>query len=162
MRVRIDGLPAFTAGELIHRHTRLPALDVPQCLIHTAESIVQHRAVLPVRTVVARLPDILDPVCRLTHKKRLQILFHRRLDQVSALGERGATVAVKSILIGGDFNHREPRAGRLALDHANILDARCCHAPSGARNLLLRSQKRRSSSKHARTPDGLQQCTTVH
>src|SRR6202035_4839025 len=69
MGVRIDGLPAFTAGKLIHRHTSLPALDIPQCLIHTAQRIVQHRAVLPVRTVVTGLPDIFDPVSGLAHKK---------------------------------------------------------------------------------------------
>src|ERR1700730_12265239 len=66
MRIGIDSLPAFAAGKLIHRHARLPSLDVPNGLIHTAESIVQHRAVLPVRTVVARLPDIFDPVRGLT------------------------------------------------------------------------------------------------
>src|SRR3954471_8779158 len=62
VRVGVGGFAALSAGKLIDGHSRLAALDVPQRLVDAADSVVEHRAVLPVGTVVAGLPDIFDAV----------------------------------------------------------------------------------------------------
>jgi hypothetical protein len=62
MRISIHCFAALAARELINGHARLPSLDIPQGLIDTAEGVIQHRAILPIGTVVARLPDVLDTV----------------------------------------------------------------------------------------------------
>jgi len=67
----------------------------------------------------------------------LQIFLHRGLHQVGALREGGATVTVESVLIGGDLDHRQAHALRLAFNDADVLDARGGHSARCARGLLL-------------------------
>src|ERR1035438_215769 len=135
--VTVDGLAAFSARKLVHRHAGLPALDVPERLVHAADGVVQHRAVLPVGAVVTGLPDVFDAVGVLAHQERLQVAFHRRLHQVGALREGGAAVAVETVLVGSDLHHGEPHAFGLALDHADVFDLRDWHGPAGASRFLL-------------------------
>src|SRR6185369_5758037 len=136
--VTIGGLAAFAARKLVDGHAGLTALNVPQRLIHTADRIIQNRAVFPVGAVVTGLPDVLNPVRRLTDQERLEVPFHRGLDQVGALRESGATIPVKAILVGRDLDHREPHAGGLAFNDADILDFRDGHGARGASHLFLR------------------------
>ena len=75
-------------------------------------------------------------------QERLEVLLDRRLHQVGALREGGAAVAVEAVLVGGDLDHGEAHALRLALDHADVFDLRGGHAARGAGLLVL--QRRRS------------------
>ena len=85
------------------------------------------------------MPDVFDPVRRLAQEERLEVPLHRGLHEVGALREGGATVPVEAILVGGDLDHREPHAGGLAFDHADILNLRDGHGARGASRLFLRS-----------------------
>ena len=162
VRVAIDGLAALAAEQLIDRHAGLAALDVPQRLVDAADGVVQHRAVAPVGAVVAGLPDVVDAVGGLADQERLQILLDRGIDQVGALREGGAAVAVQAVLVGGDLDDGEPQAGGRGGDHADVLDDRRGEAASGLGGLRLgvlrpgREQSGRSGG-HA-----LQQISSVH
>ena len=90
----------------------LAALDVPQRLVDAADGVVQHRAVAPVGAVVHRLPDVVDAVGGLADQERLQILLDGRHDQVGALREGAAAVAVQAVLIGDDLDDDQPHARR--------------------------------------------------
>ncbi len=67
----------------------------------------------------------------LPSEERLEILLDRRADQVGALGERGAAVAVEAVLIGGDLDDRKARAGGLGLDYGDVLDLGGRHSLGG-------------------------------
>ena len=78
MAVAVGRFANLAAEQLVDRHVRLPALDVPQRLVDAADRVVQHAAVAPVRAVVHRLPSIVDAIGRLADQERLQILVDRR------------------------------------------------------------------------------------
>ncbi len=160
MGVCIGGFAAFSAGELIHGHAGLASLDVPERLVDTADGVIEHGAVLPVRRVVTRLPDVLDAVGGLAEQEGLEISIHGGLDEIGALGEGGAAVSVEAVLIGGDFHDREAHALRLALDHADVLDARYGQRPRGACGLFFSGGEAGSDGERAgRGGDGLQKTT---
>ncbi|SPF49850.1 hypothetical protein SBA4_4210005 [Candidatus Sulfopaludibacter sp. SbA4] len=157
------GFAAFATGELIDGHAGLPALDVPQSLVDAAQRIVEHRAVLPVRAVVAGLPDVLDAVGGLAHQEGLQISLHRGLHQVGTLGEGGAAVAVEAVLVGRDLDHREAHARGLALDHADVPDFGHGHGAGGFGGLFLGFLfAGAGQAQKAGSPDGLQEISTSH
>jgi hypothetical protein len=135
--VGIDSLAHFAACELIDGHAGLAALNVPERLIDTADGIVEDRSVLPVGAVVAGLPDVLDTVCGLTEQEWLEVSFDGRLDEIGALGEGGAAVAVEAVLIGGDLDDGEADAFGRALDDADVLDAWSGHTSGCACRLSL-------------------------
>ena len=122
MRVGVGRLAAFAADQLVDGHVGLPALDVPERLVDAADGVVQRRAVAPVGAVVARLPDVLDAVHRLADEERLEVALDRRVDQVGALREGAAAVAVEAVLVGHDFDDGEPQARGGGGDHLNVFD----------------------------------------
>src|ERR1700728_3447459 len=135
--VAIGGLATLAPKELIDGHTRLAAFDIPQRLVHAADGIIQHGAVAPIGAVIAGLPDIVDAVGVFTDQKRAQIFFDRGVDQFGALRERSAAVAVQAVLIGSDFDHGEPQAGRRGGDDAYVLDDWRTQSASGLGGLRL-------------------------
>ena len=159
--VGVDGFAALAAGQLIDRHAGLAAFDVPQRLIDAADGVVQDRAVFPVRAVVAGLPDVLDAVGGLAEEERLQISLDGGLDQVGALGEGGAAVAVEAVLVGGDLDDGEAHAGRLAFDDADVFDAGRRHGARGACDLLLSCDQWRRSAEQTGAGDGLQEIAAL-
>ena len=84
MQIDIRGFSAFAADELIDRHARLAALDVPERVADAADGAIQNRVVLVVGTHVAELPNLLDPVGRSAHHQGLHILLDRRADKFGA------------------------------------------------------------------------------
>jgi aspartate/methionine/tyrosine aminotransferase len=44
----------LAAEQLVHRQVGLPTLDIPQRLVNSADRIVEHGAIAPVRTVVPK------------------------------------------------------------------------------------------------------------
>jgi len=103
MGVGIGGLPAFAAHQLIDRHARLAALDIPERLVDAADGAVQHRPVLPVRAVVAGLPDIFDAIRGLASRNGFRYFSRPGFTRSARLRESGAAVAVEAILVGGDL-----------------------------------------------------------
>src|SRR5262249_10876730 len=79
----------------------------------------------------------LDAVDGAAQQKRLEVQVNGRFDQVGALGEGGAAVAVKTILVGDDLDHVQARALGRAFDDLNILDLWHGHAARGAGRCLL-------------------------
>ena len=63
-----ERLAEVAAEELVDRHVRALAFNVPQRLIDTAQRVVQDRSVAPIRADESRLVDVLNVV-------RLQIQF---------------------------------------------------------------------------------------
>ena len=110
--VGVGGFAALAAGELIDGHAGLAALDVPQRLVDAADGVVEHGAVLPVGAVVAGLPDVFDAVGGFAEQERLEVFLDRGLDQVGALREGGAAVAIEAVLVGGDLDDGEAHALR--------------------------------------------------
>ena len=155
--VGVGGFPAFSSGELIDRHAGLAALDVPERLVDAADGVVENGAVFPVRAVVAGLPDVFDAVGGFPQQKGLEVFLDRGLDQVGALRERGAAVAVKAVLIGGDFDHGEAHALRFAFDDADVLDARRGQGAGSAGGLFLGGDKARSKGEAAGSGERLQE-----
>ena len=160
--ISVGGLAAFAAGELIDRHASLAAFDIPQRLIDPADGIVQHGAVLPIRAVVAGLPDVLDAIGSFIQQKGSQIFLDRRLHQIGALRKCGATVAVESVLVGGDLHHRQTHALGLAFDDADVLDARCGHSASGTGSLFLGAKGKCGSAEHTGGSDGFQKIAAMY
>jgi len=109
--VDIGSLAAFAADEIVDRHVGHAAFDIPEGLIDAADGVVEHRAVFPVRAVVAGLPDVFDLIDGVVFEEGLQVAIDGGLDEVGALGEGGTAVAVEAVLIGGDFDDVEADAG---------------------------------------------------
>src|SRR5262245_20457728 len=112
MAISIGGFPAFASEQLVNGHPRLPSLDVPKRLVDAANGVVQHRAIAPVRAVVARLPDIVDAIGGLAHEEGLEVSVNRGIDQIGALRKGAAAVAIEAILIGRDLDDGKARARR--------------------------------------------------
>jgi hypothetical protein len=87
MEINISSESALAPQQLIDRHLGALPLDIPQGHVHAAHGIEQDRAIPPIRTDIRRLPDVLNLIRIPAHKKRLQILFNRRLDSVGTLGK---------------------------------------------------------------------------
>ena len=120
--------------------------------------------VLPVRAVVHGLPGVLDPIGRFAKQKGLQILLDCGLHQVGALGESGAAVAVKAVLIRGDFHNGQARARRRALDDGDILDLwrSCAAGRMSDCGLCLGVQDGPGERNQAGRPQGLEETATLH
>ena len=159
----LRGFAALAAPQIVDRHSSLPALDVPQRLIHAADGVVEHRAVAPVGAVVAHLPRVLDTVGRFADEQRLQVSFDRQVDEVSALRESGAAVAEQAVLIGHDFDDAQASPGRLRGNHAHVFDPGRGHAPYGSCRFLLRQQLAAARESGRRAPgDHPQNTASVH
>src|ERR1700693_1736999 len=104
MRINKRSSPAFTTQQFVDRHTRLTAFDIPQCLIYSADGVVQNRAIAPVRRVIHRLPATLDCIIWPAEQEWPQIPVHRLHNQIGALSESGTAVAVEPILISQNFD----------------------------------------------------------
>ena len=132
----------LAADELIHRHARLAAFDVPQRVADAADGAVLNRVVLVVRTHVTELPDLLDSVRGSAHHQWLQVLLDCCANEFGAAsGKRGcgATVAVESCLIGRDlYDRRVIGAAAPDLNHADVFDTRRRHSARGAIHGCLR------------------------
>src|SRR5579862_6859937 len=163
VRVGVGSFPALAPSKLINGHSRLTAFDVPKRLIDPADGVVQHGAVFPIGTVITGLPDVLDPVRRLIQEEWPEILLDRGLDQIRALGEGGAPVAVQSVLVGCDLYHAEPHAFGLAFNHAEVFDARHGHGMRGSRCLFLSPNAQRpGTQEQARARNGFQETPTLY
>jgi hypothetical protein len=162
MGVGIGGFPALAPGELIDGHAGLAALDVPQRLVDAADGVVQHRTVLPVRTVVARLPDVFDAVGGLAEQKGFEVLLDCGFHKVGALGESRAAIPVEAVLIGGDLHDGQTRALRLAFDDADVLDSGRGHGARSAGCLFLSMNKAGRERESASCCGGFQKIATDH
>ena len=95
MPVQGNSFSAFSPEQIIDRHSRQFALDVPQCLIYSGHSVVQYRTVSPIGTAHHRLPDFLDVLYIFFHKQRLQILLHCGYHRFVSPRKGGTAVAVQ-------------------------------------------------------------------
>src|SRR5947209_14032122 len=119
MRINERSSPAFPAQQFVDRHTCLAAFDIPECLIYSADGIVQNRAVAPVRRVVHRFPEVFDRIRRSAKHERLEIAVYGINNEVRALGERGATVTIEPILVGENFDNYKAHASWFCCDDGN-------------------------------------------
>src|SRR5574339_398697 len=106
MKVAVGAVPDLAAEQLIERHLRPLRLDVPQRNIDAAHRVEQDRSIAPVRTDVARLPDVLDRVDVSANEKWLEVLFDRGVDDTRALRECRAAPADQAGL-GGFHLHND-------------------------------------------------------
>ena len=104
---------------------------------HARNGVVQDGTVLPIGGVIAKLPGVLDAVGGAAQQQRLEIHLHRRFDEVGALGEGGAAIAVEARLVGGDLDHRQAHAFGGALYYGNVRDPGRRHAAQGMGDLRL-------------------------
>src|SRR5690606_17737993 len=99
----IDGKPALSSQQLVYRYTQQLAFDIPQCLIQTAQRVIQHRSVAPVRTYIGGLPDIFDVVYVFAAAKIIQVFVDGRNHRVGAPAASGAAHTIRTRLVGLDF-----------------------------------------------------------
>ena len=95
-RVYVDrrGFACSATQQVVDRHVRHLALDVPQRLVNSRQRIVQYRTVAPVGGDVCTLPDVFD-ICHVaSHQERREIVIHRGLDRGGTLRESSASDAV--------------------------------------------------------------------
>ena len=119
VRVAIHGEAAFPADELIHRHVRALAFDVPKRHVEAAERVVQYRTIAPVGTRVGILPEVLDVIYVPAARERVEIFLDRGHHCQRALIEGGATESVQTGLARLDLRDHEARPLRRGFDRAH-------------------------------------------
>jgi hypothetical protein len=79
-RVAINGHAGATlpTEQLIERHPGAFALDVPERGIDSAEGVHEHGTVAPIRTLIHRLPEVLDVVRVFADEERSQVFVRRQ------------------------------------------------------------------------------------
>ncbi len=154
VRVAVRRLAALAAEELVDGHPGLSPLDVPERHVDAADGVVEDRPVPPVRARVEGLPRVLDPIRGLADEERLQVAFHRGRDEVGALGEGGAAVAVEPVLVGRDLDHDEPQPRRRGGDRAHVLDLRRRQAAESPLDPGVRLGRSRPQETRRRTAGG--------
>src|SRR5262249_14111614 len=138
VEVAVGALADLAPEELVERHPRALALDVPEGDVDAAHRVEEHEPVPPVGADVARLPDVLDLVAIAADPERLQVLLDRGLDREGALGERGAAPAVEPGLARLHPDHHEADAVGRGQDRPDVADL---HGRGGAdRALVLRAR----------------------
>src|ERR1043166_3690780 len=122
MRVAIDREERLSADELIHRHVRALALDVPQRHVESTQRVVEYRPVAPIGTRVSVLPEVFDVVRIATASERIEIFFNGGDNGERSLIERGATESIQTWLARLDFYHDETRGLRRSFDCTHFGD----------------------------------------
>ncbi len=142
VQIDVRRLATLAADQLIHGHSRLAALDIPESVADATDGAIQNRVVFVVRTHVADLPDLLDAIGRPAHHQWLQILLDRRAHKFVASARkcvRSAAIAVESRLIGCNFHDgRVVGATAADLNHGYVFDAWSRHAARSAIHRCLR------------------------
>ena len=118
MGIQRRGHAALATEELIDRHTRALALDVPQRHVDAAQRVVEHRPAAPVRRHVRRLVDVLDVVGVAADEERLEVLLDRGHDRQRPLRKRRAAQPVQSWLARLDLDDDQADAIRRGADRA--------------------------------------------
>src|SRR5438105_3342817 len=137
----------LTAEQLIHRHLRELALDVPQRDIDRRDGGHRDGPAPPVGTAIEVLPDVLDVVRVAADKARDDVLVEIRLHGKLAAIERRVAETVHAF-VGDDLQRheiapgtREDRVGsfdlhgwiRLAFNRRSTWTARDRAVPAGVR-----------------------------
>ena len=130
MHVYGGGLTGAAAQQVVHRHVRHLALDVPQRLVDAAQGVSKDGAVAPVGTDVGRLPDVLNVGDAAADEKRAEVVIDRRLDGERLPVVRGAAEAVEAGLGGLDLYDGEGVVVRLGQDRPDIADLRVAQVMS--------------------------------
>lgn len=125
MSIRGDALSAFSAEQLIHRHTGQFSLDIPKRFIHAGDRVVQNGAVPPIRKAHHVLPQVIDLVHRLADEKRLQKIVNRSHNSTPALRKRRTANAVKTGLRRFNLDHDQLSASGSRNNRSNVSD--CNH-----------------------------------
>ncbi len=120
--VAVGAVPDLAAEQLIERHPRAFAFDVPERDVHAAHRVEEHRPVAPVRAHVARLPDVFNLVHVAADEERLQVVVERGLDDERTLRERRAAPADETRLGRFDLHDDEPNAVRRRQDRLDVAD----------------------------------------
>ena len=120
-----NALSAFSAEQLIHRHTGQFSLDIPQGFVHTGYRIVQNGAVPPIRKAHHVLPQVIDLVHRLADEKRLQEIVNRSHNRAPALRKRRTANAVKTGFRRFNLDHDQLSASGGRNNRSNVSD--CNH-----------------------------------
>ncbi len=121
MTVNRNRVFRFTAEQLIERHSRQLAFDIPQCHIHACDGVIHHRTISPVGVHLHHLPQIFDVVAIAPHQKWFQVFIHHGFYRQRPLLKRGAAIADK-IFIGGDFDQHQVVAIRAGDETFNVGD----------------------------------------
>src|SRR6185312_11271956 len=135
--VDVGRFTAFTADEVVDGHVGHAAFDIPEGLVDAADGVVEDGAVFPVRAVVAGLPDVFDLVDGVVGEEGLEVAFDSGLNEVGALGEGGAAVAVEAVLIGGDLDYVEADALGGGFDDGDVFDFGAWESADGFGDGLL-------------------------
>src|SRR2546423_758538 len=114
--------PAFATEQFVYRHTRLSPFDIPECLVNSANGVVQNRAIAPVRRVIHRLPEILDCIGGPSYQEWSEIPVHGLDNEIGALGESGTAIAVEPILVRQNLHYHKAYASRLGRDNRDFLN----------------------------------------
>jgi hypothetical protein len=114
--------PAATTEEVVQRHPREFALDVPERHVDARHGIVQHWPAPPVGADGKHRPDVLDVMHRAPDDLRLHILLDRGGDSQRTLSERGAAESVEVWLVGLDLDDYEANSFRRGENHPHVAD----------------------------------------
>ncbi len=113
------GAAAYPAAEqLVDRHVRTLAGDVPERLVDAGQRTVEHRAAAPVRAEVDHPGDVLDVGRMPADDQRCDVLVHGRDDRAETLGEGGAAESTQSGLIRVDPHDDDRQAFGCGHDRA--------------------------------------------
>ena len=123
------GLTRLAADQVVDGHAQRFTLDIPQCLVNSAQSVVQNRPAAPVRRNIRRLPDIFDIGRVFADQERAQVVFDGCLHGFWPGTERRTTESIQAGLGGLYFYDREPRPRlRLGEDRPYISNPDVAHA----------------------------------
>jgi len=125
VHVHGGGVSGLAAEEVVDRHGRDLSLDVPQGLVHAAESVIENRSVAPVRRDVAGLPYVLDVSDVSAEQEGPEVVVDRGGHGGRPLSEGGAPEAVESRLAGLYLYDRQPDVVGLGEDNPDVSD---CYA----------------------------------
>src|SRR5439155_14925928 len=122
VEVAVRAVTDLAAEQLIERHARAFAFDVPQSDVDAAHRVEENRTVAPVRADIARLPDVLDLIDVAPDQKRPEVLLDGRLHDQRALRERGAPPADEARLRRVDLDDDQPDPIRRRENRLDIAD----------------------------------------
>ena len=115
-------LAALAAQELVNRHPRPLAFDIPERLINTGDGIIEHRPIAPIAIDHRHLPDLLNPIDIATNEEGLEMALDRGVHRIKTLGKSRATDPVEPIVRSDDFNDDQPGSGRLGKNRFDVFN----------------------------------------
>ena len=98
---------ALAAEQLVQRHVRQFALDVPQGHVDAGDGVVLDRPIAPVGVLMHQLPQLFNRVRIAPHDQRLDVFLNQALDREMTVGKGATTQTIKPRLVGLHLDHQQ-------------------------------------------------------